>query len=128
MTDKLTLSDCFKYPNAKIIKYDILNSGRTVIYDNIIRLIENYESGYHIIVHNCKLILREITDLTDEEKKYINDNFSYELFRDALGESNWNSFNELFAVCENKMGLIDYLRSINIDIDGFLKSGKAVKG
>ena len=123
MTEKLTLSDCMKYPNAKIIKYDILNSGRTVIYDNIIRLIENYESGYHIIVHNCKLILRDITELTDEEKKHIDRVACINPIRYVIYES--KEFD--YAIMEDDLQICDYLRSINIDIDDYLLSGKAVK-
>ena len=141
MTDnKLTLADCLKYPNAKILDYtgskDNPNDYRN-IYDyiykqgqldgmNLEEITEDIFNDYYIC--NCKLILRDISELTDEEKKHILNNFIFDLFKDAIGESNWNSFDELFAICENKMGLIDYLRSINIDIDGFLKSGKAVKG
>ena len=131
MTDKLTLADCMKYPEAKIIKYDILNSGRTVIYDNIIRLIENYESGYHIIVHNCKLILREITDLADEEKQYILNNFTYDFFRGGTETNDfvWESFDEIIGICNNKIELINYLRSKNILVEpeDWFKQGKAVR-
>ena len=140
MTDnKLTLADCLKYPNAKILDYtgskDNPNDYRN-IYDyiykqgqldgmNLEEITEDIFNDYYIC--NCKLILRDISELTDEEKKHILNNFIFDLFKDAIGESNWNSFDELFAICENKMGLIDYLRSINIDIDDYLLSGKAVK-
>ena len=124
MTDnKLTLADCFKYPNAKV-------KTRNNIVSNIYSLIIfNGEMSieYVLNVYDCKLILRDIGNLTNEEKKHILNSFVFELFNDSAGESNWDSFNELFAICENKMGLIDYLRSINIDIDRFIASGKAVK-
>ncbi len=142
MTDnKLTLQDCCKYPKATILDYtgskDNPNDYKN-IYDyiykqglldgmNLEETAEDIFNDYYIC--NCKLILRDITQLTGEEKKYINDNFVYELFKDAAGENNWNSFNELFAVCENKLGLINYLREKNIMIEpeDLFKQGKAVK-
>ena len=132
MTDKLTLQDCFKYPNAKIIKYDILNSGRTVIYDNIIRLIENYESGYHIIVHNCKLILRDITELTDEEKQHIAKEYLFGVNPDRdiweIGKLIYRSMNT-YNDRDNTIPLINYLRSKNILVEpeDWFKQGKAVR-
>ena len=126
MADKLTLQDCFKYPEAPIIH----SRGKLKSVFELIIWAYNLNLSVSFILkdYECKLILRDISELTDEEKKHILNNFIFDLFKDAIGESNWNSFDELFAICENKMGLIDYLRSINIDIDGFLKSGKAVKG
>ena len=112
-------------------------------YDySIIRLSLNYFTMREIIeetaedifndyyVCNCKLILRDISELTDEERKHILNNFIFDLYIDTVGISEivWDNFNDLLACCEHRKESMDYLRSINIDIDGFLQSGKAVKG
>jgi len=140
MTNKLTLSDCMKYPNAKVkwdnSIYDIAGincvTNRVWLHKdkNMIGIIKwQPAKEIDVPIADCKLILREITQLTDEGKQYINDNYVYELFKNAIGENNWNSFNELFAVCENKLGLINYLREKNIMIEpeDLFKQGKAVK-
>jgi hypothetical protein len=136
MTDKLTLSDCFKYPNAKVIPADIGKwsgwiKSIDIEHKMLVVSLKGFYPEVHMDVHiaDCKLILRDISELTGEEKKYINDNFVYELFKDALGENNYNSFDELFAVCDNKVELINYLRSKNIMIEpeDWFKQGKAVK-
>ena len=76
--------------------------------------------------------IRDIPQLTDEEKIYINDNLFYGLFKNTVSlnaNAIWNSFDELLAVCEDKTALIDYLRGNNILIEpeDWFKSGKAVK-
>ena len=142
MTDnKLTLQDCCKYPNAKILDYtgskDNPNDYKN-IYDyvhtlgsfdsrNLEDTTEDIFNDYYVC--NCKLILRELGELTDEERKHILNNFIFELYIGTVGISEivWNNFDDILACCENRKESIDYLRSINIDIDGFLQSGKAVK-
>lgn len=128
MTDnKLTLQDCFKYPEAEIRH----NSGGSFksVFELIIKSYDvNMSTLYMLADYDCKLILRDISELTDEEKKYINDNFVYELLEDE--ESIWFSFDELCSECEDKLGLINYLREKNIIIESedWFKQGKAVKG
>ena len=150
MTDKLTLQDCFKYPKAKIKRiYDAEVTGTyknirlyqtflymvkdTIkLYPNIKQIRSSTELDFEAMcnISNCKLILRDISELTDEERKHILNNFIFDLYIDTVGISEivWNNFDDLLACCEHRKESIDYLRSINIDIDGFLKSGKAVKG
>ncbi|MBK9404828.1 MAG: hypothetical protein IPN57_09880 [Ignavibacteria bacterium] len=52
------------------------------LHDDQVQLIDN-----NVIVwtefENCKLILRTIEQLTDEEKIYINDNLFYGLFKNT---------------------------------------------
>ena len=128
MTDKLTLADCYKYPKARIFKSESFSYSN--IYDFIYH---SWESQYSkFVISDCKLILRSIEQLTDEEKIYINDNLFYALFKNTVSlnaNAVWNSFDELLAVCEDKLGLIDYLRGNNILIEpeDWFKSGKAVK-
>ena len=126
MTDKLTLADCYKYPKARIFKSESFSYSN--IYDFIYH---SWESQYSkFVISDCKLILRDISQLTDAEKIYINDNLFYELFKNTVSlnaNAVWNSLDELLAVCGDKTALIDYLRSISVDIDGMIASGKAVK-
>ena len=125
--DKLTFRDALLYPKAMIVK-------NATKYINIIAFIVHHpisdEMQYEIT--NCKLILRNISQLTDDEKIYINDNLFYGLFKNTVSlnaNAIWNSFDELLAVCEDKTALIDYLRGNNILIEpeDWFKSGKAVK-
>ena len=148
MTDnKLTLADCLKYPNAKILDYtgskDNPNDYRN-IYDyiykqgqldgmNLEEITEDIFNDYYIC--NCKLILRDISELTDEEMEKISNDYlfvkcySVKLFNELFGIISVGKLINYIANKENLLlPLFDYLRSINIDIDGFIKSGKAVKG
>ena len=108
--DKLTFRDALLYPKAMIVK-------NATKYINRIAFIVHHpisdEMQYEIT--NCKLILRTIEQLTDEEKKYINDNLFYDLFKNTLEHQHkvWTTVNKLCAVCKNKTELIDYLRKQN---------------
>ena len=136
MTDKLTLQDCFKYPEAEIRH----NSGGSFkdVFELIIRSYDaNMSTLYMLADYDCKLILRSIEQLTDEERKHIdrlacinpitvrsNLKKSVLLIRYVIYESK-----ELdYAIMKDDLQICDYLRSINIDIDDYLLSGKAVKG
>lgn len=128
MTEKLTLDDCYKYPNTRI-KADTKDF-KNVFTFTIYSFNSNLSSNQILREENCKLILRSIEQLTDAEKIYINDNLFYELFKNTVSlnaNAVWNSLDELLAVCGDKTALIDYLRSISVDIDGMIASGKAVK-
>ena len=143
---KLTFTDWILYKNAMLLydKSNVFNisfDGKMAtgvgkvniirLHDDQVQLIDN-----NVIVWtefgNCKLILRNISQLTDDEKIYINDNLFYGLFKNTVSlnaNAIWNSFDELLAVCEDKTALIDYLRGNNILIEpeDWFKSGKAVK-
>lgn len=135
--NKLTLQDFCKYNKAKVKNgKDINEIERIDFYDNMFKT----EFGDWIFAKNCKLILRDITQLTDEEKEhiaetYLNDSFDNSHIPKTNGKSvaSIQNIQEqitlILEICsfEQIVEFIDYLRSINIDIDGFLESGKAVK-
>jgi len=134
MTDKLTLSDCFKYPNAKVIPADIGKwsgwiKSIDIEHKMLVVSLKGFYPEVHMDVHiaDCKLILRDISELTDEEKEYA----EYNYFFEECGD--WANICEVFKCAlgtfdgNNSVELADYLRSINVDIDGFFKCGKAVK-
>ena len=133
MTDKLTLADCYKYNKATITSVPL-----THMFSDVRVLIEyaheNMLTIQEIIdFNNLKLILRDISQLTDDEKIYINDNLFYPLFKNTVSlnaNAVWNSFDELLASVKHETALIDYLRGNNILIEpeDWFKSGKAVKG
>lgn len=117
MTDKLTLSDCFKYPNAKVIPADIGKwsgwiKSIDIEHKMLVVSLKGFYPEVHMDVHiaDCKLILRDISELTGKEKNYIG-----------------KTMGLLSIISKDRIELIDYLRSINIDIDRFLECGKAVK-
>ncbi len=114
--EKLTLQDCFKYPNARIERITEKSVG-DVFYDNVFELIyrqgdfdsrtnTNTLKGIFEDYTLCEyqLILRPIESLTDEEKK-IYDKLDKKIY---------------------KKDIIDYCRSINIDIDDLQEKGVAV--
>jgi len=113
MNEKLTLSDCFKYPNASIQEFERnMRLKKCSDYENILDIIQfkiDIFGYFKEDMSNCKLILRNLSDLTDDES------FKYQDLSDWYGE-----------IYLDTIKSIDYLRSINIDIDGFIEAGKAV--
>lgn len=116
MTEKLTIADCFKYPNAEIIYTAKAGRRMGVKLDSFFS-----EMSAKYLLPNCKLILRDISQLTDEEKGICNSfNKNASLTKILfVGKS---------LLTDSSRDLTDYLRSIKIDIDNFIASGKAVKG
>ena len=143
--NKLTFADWMLYKNAMLLydKSNIFNIsfdekmatgvGKVNIirlHDDQVQLIDN-----NVIVwtefENCKLILRSIEQLTDEEKQYIVKNFVF---------VSWNVFEKLTELnLTVLMGycwflklkdLFDYLREKNIMIEkpDWFEIGKAGKG
>jgi len=131
MTDKLTLQDCLKYYKAEIIPADIgMWSGWIKSIDLEGKMLVISLKGYYpevdmeVPIADCKLTLRDISELTDEEKQHIDKLACFSPIRYIIYESNEYDY----SLMEDDLQIFDYLRSINIDIDGFLQSGKAVKG
>jgi len=118
--EKLTLQDCFKYPNARI-KFMLENKDNIYdikIYYSFINKLgcENGMYDSSIPVSDCKLILRPLSSLTDEEKGRLN------LLERRFPKMDDTS--ETFRKHYQKQS--DYLRSINIDIDNLQEKGVAV--
>ena len=119
--NKLTLEDCFKYYKATIIYEQEKFFG----IGDFFRC-----SNPTLNISDCKLILRDIPQLTDEEKQYIVKNFVF---------VSWNVFEKLTELnLTVLMGycwflklrdLFDYLREKNIMIEkpDWFEIGKAVK-
>lgn len=109
--NKLTLEDCFKYYKATIIYEQEKFFG----IGDFFRC-----SNPTLNISDCKLILRTIEQLTDEEKR-ICDSFN----------KNASLTKILFVgkslLTDTSRDLADNLRKIGIDIDGMFKSGKAAK-
>ena len=123
--DKLTFRDALLYPKATITSVPLIH-----MFSDVKVLIEyaheNMLTIQEIIdFNNLKLILRDISQLTDEEKQYIIDkNFMHNievLFEYDINEIIRNTYSN------KTIKLIDYFREIGIDIDGMFASGKAVK-
>ena len=131
---KLTIQDAIKYPNAEMIRTTPAEITETYFnseqFENILDAMMHVGSinSAHVFISDCKLILRPLSSLTEEEKEKV-----FEFFMNPHGiHSNqfggWNNLNLIIVNCAvNKVKeLIDYLRSINIDIDNFKEQGKAV--
>ena len=111
MNEKLTLQDCFKYPKARI-KY---NSAKTESCESIDSFL-TYSHLHKRDISDCKLILRPLSSLTDEEKEILLPKYDEAI---KIAENNdTHSF-------ESSKLIVDYYRSINIDIDGLQERGIA---
>jgi hypothetical protein len=115
----LNKNEVFLYPNA-IIDYD---GEQLNIYQYLQKSAIVIESGFSLA--NCKLMLRPVGDLGPHEKKFIS-----ELLINPQGFwEEWDGkilkiiyrTNTLYLI-----KLINFLRKICIDIDGFIESGKAI--
>ena len=130
-TEKLTLKDWQLYPNAK---GSMSFKANDFMINNIEEFIIFREKNSGTILRSLdiskwKLQLRPIESLTEEEKKEFEEKFltMHEVTIKDLG-----GINEAIAFLldvlsfEKVISLINFFRSINIDIDGFIASGKAV--
>jgi len=116
-TKELTLPDAMKYPKSLIVR-EYPNKS-TINYNNIFSFIWNVGQSSVVYISDCRLVLRSLDQLTEEEileigKIIVNDNREF-LDLDTI------------LVQMKQVRIADYLRSRNIDIDGFLLNGKAVK-
>jgi len=105
MKTKLTIDDCFKYPNAKIRRYEKRKAVNE--YKNIMELLnlQFCKNGFQTVDINkhlskCKLVLKDVSKLYKEVFYF--------------GE-------RIFYVRES-----DKLRADNFDIDGMQESERAV--
>jgi len=119
--EKLTLQDCFKYPNATIVRFlSTLHTGTKkyslLEFVNTNFVIRTGHGKSEISISDCKLILRPLSSLTDEEKGRLN------LLERRFPKMDDTS--ETFRKHYQKQS--DYLRSINIDIDNLQEKGVAV--
>ena len=124
--EKLTLADCFKYPNAKIAPYNNIYEMIQSFYfgeDLIYYSLDDCNNAFESTLMASQLKLRPLSDLTEGEESNIG-NLLCNVGID------WDNVKTLDDLCSYHYGkskdLIDYLRSINIDIDGFIEAGKAV--
>jgi len=117
-TKELTLPDAMKYPKSLIVR-EYPNKS-TINYNNIFSFIWNVGQSSVVYISDCRLVLRSLDQLTEDEileigKIIVNDNREF-LDLDTI------------LIQMKQVRIADYLRSRNIDIDGFLINGKAVKG
>ncbi len=127
--NKLTLEDCFKYPEAPLINQLKL---RCENLTEFIKAVDGHDLEFILQDDGFKLILRDISQLTDEEKKHIVENFlcfqeNYKTFSCGVEYLFNCSFNE---TTNYSVELADYLRKKNIMIENpnWFEIGKAVKG
>lgn len=110
MKTKLTLSDCYKYPNAKIRKYEkqkVVNEYRDIMELLHLQFCKN---GYKTVDVNkhlskCKLVLKDANEIIKSIRVPFYDKVIY--------------MSELNPLIEN-------LRADNYDIDGMKDTGRAV--
>ena len=119
-TERLKLQDCFKYPFAKYRYRETKH--HYVEYPSLVNLIlsnPNYELQNVIV--DSELILRPLSSLTDEENKKL---------VMLLGDSDQNGIETLsipaWDIYRDDIITMDYMISINIDIDGLQERGIAV--
>lgn len=137
MIEKLTLRIAMKYPEAMIVrkywefdrKLSILSTKsnpifiephwEVKIYNNITDLIIALGESSRKHISDCKLILRPLSRLTEDEKKYMDS----KKWICNKADDFWNGFENTaiqliqIAYAKNRIEVIDYLRSINIDIE-----------
>ncbi len=116
--EKLTLRECFLYPKARIIfKRD--NEQWTDV--------ESFVYDYYSIdeptfsINDCLLQLRPLSRLTEYEHYELKNIIISDTDNDI--EINHDYFKYLYSAHKKAL---DYLRSINIDIDGLQERGIAV--
>lgn len=122
--EKLTLADAMKYPNAEILEVQQLEGTyfNAKKYKDIAEFCEKNSNDirgfrYNEIIKTHCLILRSINELTEEENRILKTKCFY---RQSMGGA-------LIELIQHIGKGQDYLRSIRIDIDGYLLNGKAVK-
>ena len=118
MAEKLTLADCYKYNKSTITSEPTIH-----VFSNVKVVIEyaheNMLTIQEIIdFNNLKLILRDLSQLTDEENIELK-----KLYEEAIAIAEKDET----MSWESSKTIVDYFRKIGVDIDGMFASGKAVK-
>ena len=119
-TEKLTVKDCMLYPNATLF----WDNGKNIkYYNNVFEFVIGLSHLSKKFIQPCKLILRPIESLTEEEKSILREDYGINF---SLGGI--NSIEKLIEYSPkwDLKEAFDKLREWNIDIDGFIASGKAV--
>lgn len=132
MNEKLTLADCFKYPNAKVFYDNIQYEIHYILkYTELVWLktgvFEEGKDAGDIPISDCKLILRPLSDLTEGESNYcekLEREFPNQYY--TVNKKYCRNERDKVRLHFRNIKIVDYLRSINIDIDGFIEAGKAV--
>lgn len=111
-TEKLTLRIAMMYPEAmiKCFNGDEFNQ---IIYPNLTNLILSNPYDFQNIISDCKLILRQLSRLTDEEKRILLD-----IVRD-INVHKQITANYYYDVLINysQQKIFDKLREWNIDFE-----------
>ena len=119
-TEKLTVKDCMLYPNATLF----WDNGKNIkYYNNVFEFVIGLSHLSKKFIPPCKLILRPIESLTEEEIATIGT---------ALGITHKMVMNYVTGLMNYNLDFMkatyvsDKCKEWNIDIYGFIKSGKAV--
>lgn len=141
---KLTIWDWAKYPKAKVQAY-----GENISYEVYFADLKNeklylrtdpFDSGDNrddVSIEDCKLELRSIEELTEKERYTIGKMLYVDYGYDNEKFYNYESERFILSLLEGRIWadnsvntillILNYLRSIGIDVDGFIENGKAVK-
>ena len=129
---KITIQDVMKYPNARV-----MYSGCTATITDIDlkrnKIYVTYEDGDCVweFISDCQLSLNPIDKITPEHLKLVADEAHY-MACIAEYSNEYFLFNSEYGTSFVKLEdlnykMVDILRGLNYDIDGLIKSGKAVK-
>ncbi len=132
MSNLLTYQDCFKYPESRLI-YPISK----VEHKNI----ESFFNAklvypqYTYCISDCKIILRDISQLMDDEKEYMKKYFGNRMvgmkvfdWKEVCGDFGL-SYLMGFIQTRYIVELVDYLRrkGVMVEREDWFKIGKAVR-
>ena len=123
-TEKLTVKDAMLYPNATLF----WGNGKNIkYYNNVFEFVIGLSHLSKKFIPPCKLILRPIESLTEEEKKELIPCFTDSNYFNSKIINPYNFVNMTKYCFSSKIVfLIDKLSEWNIDFRGFLYNGKAV--
>lgn len=108
----LTIEDALKYPTVALLDYT-LSETQPFKHKNVLALMSNMHGN----ISKCKLVLRSTQDLTVFEEGILKAKCMYE---QSMGGG-------LIEIIQAYGKGQDYLRSIGVDVDEFIKKNKAIK-